>query len=65
MFVRQSGKHEIYVLKFYNDPQPPESMLLSSFLATMLGIPCDSQVLRITSHLAWCKYCRRPRRLIF
>lgn len=48
---------------FYKVSQPPESKLLSSFLAAMLGIPWDNQVLRITSHLAWWRNCRRPRRL--
>src|ERR1700733_13893766 len=41
--------------------QPPLSTVLSNLRATTVGTPWFNQTLRTSSHLAWCKYCRRPR----
>jgi len=38
--------------KNHNVSHPPESKVVSSFLATMLGIPCDNHVFRTTSQRA-------------
>jgi hypothetical protein len=50
--IKKRTKEKKKKASVYKVSQPPESKLLSNFLAAILGIPCDNQVLRITSHLA-------------
>ena len=45
----------------YNVSQPPLSTVVSNFLAMRVGIPCPSQIFRISSNRAACKYCLLPR----
>ena len=47
-----SPRDKIIFMSHYNVSHPPASKVLSNFLATMLGIPWDNQVLLTTSHLA-------------
>lgn len=44
-----------------NVSQPPGSIVASNFLATIVGIPWLSQVLRTSSHLVEWRNWRRPR----
>ena len=57
-----NGVHS-FAIKFTStkhEPQkvshPPGSIVASSFLATIVGIPWFSQVLLTSSHLAECRY---------
>ena len=64
--VSQDGKACNLKLLSYRQSvsQPPLSTVLSSLRATTVGTPWFNQTLRTSSHLAWCRYCRRPRLIL-